>query len=78
MATEAEERAQRLYVERAVQALADAGAAVKTAEAEARHAREDLERCQTAATKRSGTARRREGAWAEGRRAPPREHRPGR
>ena len=53
MATEAEERAQRIYVERAVQALADAGAAVKTAEAEARRAREDLERCQTAATKRT-------------------------
>ena len=53
METEAEERAQRLYVERAVQALADAGAAVKTAEAEARRAREDLERCQAAATKRT-------------------------
>ena len=36
-----------------MQALADAGAAVKTAEVEARRAREDLERCQAAATKRT-------------------------
>ena len=40
-------------VEGAVQWLADAGAAVKTADMVARHAREDLERCQTAATKRT-------------------------
>ena len=40
-------------VERAVQALADAGAAVKTAEAEARHARAELERCQEADRKRT-------------------------
>ena len=39
--------------DRATKALADAGAAVTIAEAEARHAREDLERCQTAATKRT-------------------------
>ena len=40
-------------VEGAVQWLADAGAAVKTAEAEARHARADLERCQEADRKRN-------------------------
>ena len=39
--------------DRATKALADAGAAVTVAEAEARHARAELERCQTAATKRA-------------------------
>ena len=39
--------------DRATKALADAGAAVTVAESEARRAREDLERCQTAATKRT-------------------------
>ena len=53
MATEAEERAQQIYVERAVQELAEAKGAVQTAEAEARHARAELERCQEADRKRT-------------------------
>ena len=50
---ELSEEHRRQLVETAVQELAEARGAVQTAEAEARHARAELERCQTAATKRT-------------------------